>query len=232
MKKTTKAAAKIANVKRLAALVSQGLKAAGNEEAALTALHGEFIKPLQNAQGFIDDAHKAAFKAISKAVKVYVTDWYLSAPRVVLGEAYDVDALRAMYATGTGEAYRMADKAIGMKAWRYVNAHVKRKAKPETGAAGKTLQTAIARSKAAKGKGKAKAAPELSAPQLLDQLLTALRKLSPQSRIVQATEARNQLVNLVNEARSAIDLQPRKPVKAKPRKAAKAATVEAPAAVQ
>ena len=235
MKKTTKPAAKIANIKRLAALVKNGLKAAGNEEAALTALHGEFIKPLQNAQGFIDDTHKAAFKAISKAVKVYVTDWYLSAPRVVLGQPYDVDALRAMYATGTGEAYRMADKAIGMKAWRYVNAHVKRKAKPATGAAGKTLQTAIARSKASKGKGKAKAAkaaPELSAPQLLDQLLTALRKLSPQSRIVQATEARNQLVNLVNEARSAIDLQPRKPVKAKPRKAAKAATVEAPAAVQ
>jgi hypothetical protein len=89
------------------------------------------------------------------------------------------------------------------------------------------------RSKAAKGKGKAKAAkaePELSAPQLLDQLLAALRKLSPQSRIVQATEARNQLVNLVNEARSAIDAIPRKV--AKPRKAAKAATVEAPAAVQ
>jgi hypothetical protein len=232
--KAAKQAAKVENIARLRKLVTQGLKAAGNEEAALAALHAEFIKPLQDAQGYIDDAHRAAFKAVSKAVKVYVTDWYLSAPRIVLGEAYDVDALRAMYATGTGEAYRMADKAIGVKAWRYVNAHITRKAKAETGAAGKTLQTAIARSKAAKGKGKAAKveAPELSAPQLLEQLLVALRKLSPQSRIVQATEARNQLVNLVNEARSAIDGQPRKVAKAKPRKVAKAATVEAPAAVQ
>jgi hypothetical protein len=233
-KTTTKPAAKIANIKRLAALVKTGLKAAGNEEAALAKLHSEFIKPLQNAAGFIDDAHKAAFKAISKAVKVYVTDWYLSAPRVVQGVAYDVDALRAMYATGTGEAYRAADKTIGVKAWRYVNAHVTRKAKPDTGAAGKTAQIAMTRSKAAKGKGKAKAAkpaPELSAPQLLEQLLAALRKLTPQSRIVQATEARNQLAGLVNEARSAIDSIPRKAAKAKPRKA-KAATIEAPAAVQ
>jgi len=229
--KAAKQAAKVENIKRLAALVKQGLKAAGNEEAALAALHGEFIKPLQNEQGYIDDARRAAFKAVSKAVKVYVTDWYLSAPRVVLGEAYDVDALRAMYATGTGEAYRMADKAIGMKAWRYVNAHITRKAKAETGAAGKTLQTAIARSKASKGKGKAaKVAPELSAPQLLEQLVAALRKLSPQSRIVQATEARNQLVGLIDEARSEIDHQPRKPAKViKPRKAV---AVEAPAAVQ
>ena len=231
-KTTTKPAAKIANIKRLAALVKTGLKAAGNEEAALAALHGEFIKPLQNAAGFIDDAHKAAFKAISKAVKVYVTDWYLSAPRVVQGVAYDVDALRAMYATGTGEAYRAADKMIGVKAWRYMNAHVTRKAKPDTGAAGKTAQIAMARSKAAKGKAKAaKPAPELSAPQLLEQLLAALRKLSPQSRIVQATEARNQLVGLINEARSAIDSIPRKAAKAKARKA-KPATIEAPAAVQ
>jgi hypothetical protein len=231
--KAAKQAAKVENIKRLAALVKQGLKAAGNEEAALAALHAEYIKPLQNEQGYIDDAHRAAFKAVSKAVKVYVTDWYLSAPRVVLGEAYDVDALRAMYATGTGEAYRMADKAIGMKAWRYVNAHITRKAKPETGAAGKTLQTAIARSKASKGKGKAaKVAPELSAPQLLEQLVAALRKLSPQSRIVQATEARNQLVGLISEARSAIDGQPRKAAKVKASKPRKVVAVEAPAAVQ
>jgi len=231
--KAAKKAAKVENIARLRKLVTQGLKAAGNEEAALAALHAEFIAPLQNAQGYIDDAHRAAFKAVSKAVKVYVTDWYLSAPRVVLGKPYDVDALRAMYATGTGEAYRMADKAIGMKAWRYVNAHITRKAKAETGAAGKTLQTAIARSKASKGKGKAaKVAPELSAPQLLEQLMAALRKLSPQSRIVQANEARNQLVGLINEARSAIDGQPRKPAKVKASKPRKVVAVEAPAAVQ
>jgi len=233
--KAAKQAAKIEKIALLRKLVQKGLKAAGNEEAALAELHKEFIKPLQNAQGFIDDTHKAAFKAVCKAVKVYVTDWYLSAPRVVQGVAYDVDALRAMYATGTGEAYRAADKTIGVKAWRYTNAHLPRKGKAATGAAGKTLQTAIARSKAAKGKGKAKAAkpaPELSAPQLLEQLLAALRKLSPQSRIVQATEARNQLVGLIDEARSVIDMQPRKPAKVKPRKVAKPATVEAPAAVQ
>jgi hypothetical protein len=228
--KTTKAAT-IQNIKRLAALVSKGLKAAGNEEAALTALHAEFIKPLQDANGFIAEPHKAAFKAISKAVKVIVTDWYLSAPRVVQGVAYDIPALRAMYATGSGDAYRAADKTIGVKAWRYVNTHVKRK--PATGAAGQTAQLAMKRSKAAKGKGKAKAAkpaPELSAPQLLEQLVAALRKLSPQSRIVQATEARNQLVGLIDEARSEIDHQPRKVAKTiKPRKAV---AVEAPAAVQ
>ena len=82
-----------------------------------------------------------------------VVDWYLSSPRVVQGVAYDVPALRAMYATGSGEAYRAADKTIGVKAWRYVNTHVKRK--PATGAAGKTAQLAAQRSKAAKGKGKA-----------------------------------------------------------------------------
>jgi hypothetical protein len=229
MKSKASKAATIQNVKRLTALVKTGLKAGANEEAALTALHAEYIKPLQDAQGFIGEPHKAAFKAISKAVKVIVTDWYLSAPRVVQGVAYDVPALKAMYATGTGEAYRAADKTIGVKAWRYVNTHVKRK--PATGAAGKTAQVAMKRSKAAKGKGKAaKAAPELSAPQLLEQLVAALRKLSPQSRIVQATEARNQLVGLIDEARSEIDHQPRKPAKViKPRKAV---AVEAPAAVQ
>lgn len=229
MKSKANKAATIQNVKRLTALVKTGLKAAGNEEAALTALHAEYIKPLQNAEGFIAEPHKAAFKAVSKAVKVIITDWYLSAPRVVQGVAYDVPALRAMYATGSGEAYRAADKTIGVKSWRYVNTHVKRK--PATGAAGKTAQVAMKRSKAAKGKGKAaKAAPELSAPQLLEQLMTALRKLSPQSRIVQATEARNQLVGLIDEARSEIDHQPRKPAKViKPRKAV---AVEAPAAVQ
>jgi hypothetical protein len=229
MKSKANKAATIQNVKRLTALVKTGLKAAGNEEAALTALHAEYIKPLQNAEGFIAEPHKAAFKAVSKAVKVIITDWYLSAPRVVQGVAYDVPALRAMYATGSGEAYRAADKTIGVKSWRYVNTHVKRK--PATGAAGKTAQVAMKRSKAAKGKGKAaKVAPELSAPQLLEQLVTALRKLSPQSRIVQATEARNQLVGLIDEARSEIDHQPRKPAKViKPRKAV---AVEAPAAVQ
>jgi len=229
MKSKANKAATIQNIKRLAALVSKGLKAAGNEEAALTALHAEFIKPLQDANGFIAEPHKAAFKAISKAVKVYVTDWYLSAPRVVQGVTYDIPSLRAMYATGTGEIYRAADKMIGVKVWRYVNAYVKRK--PATGAAGKTAQLAMKRSKAAKGKGKAaKPAPELSAPQLLEQLMAALRKLSPQSRIVQATEARNQLVGLIDEARSEIDHQPRKIAKTiKPRKAV---AVEAPAAVQ
>ena len=229
MKTKTNKAATIQNVKRLTALVKTGLKAGANEEAALTALHAEYIKPLQNAEGFIGEPHKAAFKAISKAVKVIITDWYLSAPRVVQGVAYDVPALRAMYATGSGEAYRAADKTIGVKSWRYVNTHVKRK--PATGAAGKTAQLAMKRSKAAKGKSKAaKPAPELSAPQLLEQLVAALRKLSPQSRIVQATEARNQLVGLIDEARSEIDHQPRKPAKViKPRKAV---AVEAPAAVQ
>jgi hypothetical protein len=229
MKTKTNKAATIQNVKRLTALVKTGLKAGANEEAALTALHAEYIKPLQDAQGFIGEPHKAAFKAVSKAVKVIVTDWYLSAPRVVQGVAYDVPALRAMYATGSGEAYRAADKTIGVKSWRYVNTHVKRK--PATGAAGKTAQVAMKRSKAAKGKGKAaKPAPELSAPQLLEQLMAALRKLSPQSRIVQATEARNQLVGLIDEARSEIDHQPRKIAKTiKPRKAV---AVEAPAAVQ
>ena len=229
MKSKANKAATIQNVKRLTALVTQGLKAGANEEAALTALHAEYIKPLQDAEGFIGEPHKAAFKAVSKAVKVIITDWYLSAPRVVQGVAYDIPALRAMYATGSGEAYRAADKTIGVKAWRYVNAHVKRK--PATGAAGKTAQLAMKRSKAAKGKGKAaKAAPELSAPQLLEQLVAALRKLSPQSRIVQATEARNQLVGLIDEARSEIDHQPRKIAKTiKPRKAV---AVEAPAAVQ
>jgi low affinity Fe/Cu permease len=73
-------------------------------------------------------------------------------------------------------------------------------------------------------------APQVSAPQLLEQLVAALRKLSPQSRIVQATEARNQLVGLIDEARSEIDHQPRKIAKTiKPRKAV---AVEAPAAVQ
>jgi hypothetical protein len=229
MKTKTNKAATIQNVKRLTALVKTGLKAGANEEAALTALHAEYIKPLQNAEGFIGEPHKAAFKAISKAVKVIITDWYLSAPRVVQGVAYDVPALRAMYATGSGEAYRAADKTIGVKSWRYVNTHVKRK--PATGAAGKTAQLAMKRSKAAKGKSKAaKPAPELSAPQLLEQLVAALRKLSPQSRIVQATEARNQLVGLIDEARSEIDHQPRKIAKTiKPRKAV---AVEAPAAVQ
>jgi hypothetical protein len=229
MKSKASKAATIQNVKRLTALVKTGLKAGANEEAALTALHAEYIKPLQNAEGFIGEPHKAAFKAISKAVKVIITDWYLSAPRVVQGVAYDVPALRAMYATGSGEAYRAADKTIGVKSWRYVNTHVKRK--PATGAAGKTAQLAMKRSKAAKGKSKAaKPAPELSAPQLLEQLVAALRKLSPQSRIVQATEARNQLVGLIDEARSEIDHQPRKPAKViKPRKAV---AVEAPAAVQ
>jgi hypothetical protein len=221
--KTTKAE------RALVSLVQKGLKAGANEEAALLELHTRYIKPLQNAEGFIAEPHKAAFKAISKAVKTVVVDWYLSSPRVVQGVAYDVPALRAMYATGSGEAYRAADKTIGVKAWRYVNTHVKRK--PATGAAGKTAQLAAKRSKAAKGKGKAaKPAPELSAPQLLEQLVAALRKLSPQSRIVQATEARNQLVGLIDEARSEIDHQPRKPAKViKPRKAV---AVEAPAAVQ
>jgi hypothetical protein len=221
--KTTKAE------RALVSLVQKGLKAGANEEAALLELHTRYIKPLQNAEGFIAEPHKAAFKAISKAVKTVVVDWYLSSPRVVQGVAYDVPALRAMYATGSGEAYRAADKTIGVKAWRYVNTHVKRK--PATGAAGKTAQLAAKRSKAAKGKGKAaKPAPELSAPQLLEQLVAALRKLSPQSRIVQATEARNQLVGLIDEARSEIDHQPRKIAKTiKPRKAV---AVEAPAAVQ
>ena len=229
--KAAKKAAKVENIARLRKLVTQGLKAAGREEETLTALHAEFIKPLQDEQGFIGEAHKAAFKAISKAVKVYVTDWYLSAPRVVQGVTYDVPALKAMYATGTGKAYRAADKTIGVKAWRYVNAHVKRK--PATGAAGQTAQLAMKRSKAAKGKGKAKAAkveaPELSAPQLVEQLLAALRKLKPQSQIAQANQAREQLAWLIAEARRAFDAQPRKAAKAKP---GKAATVEAPAAVQ
>jgi hypothetical protein len=221
--KTTKAE------RALVSLVQKGLKAGANEEAALLELHTRYIKPLQNAEGFIAEPHKAAFKAISKAVKTVIVDWYLSSPRVVQGVAYDVPALKAMYATGSGEAYRAADKTIGVKAWRYVNTHVKRK--PATGAAGKTAQLAAKRSKAAKGKGKAaKPAPELSAPQLLEQLMAALRKLSPQSRIVQATEARNQLVGLIDEARSEIDHQPRKIAKTiKPRKAV---AVEAPAAVQ
>jgi hypothetical protein len=215
MKSKASKAATIQNVKRLTALVKTGLKAGANEEAALLELHTRYIKPLQNAEGFIAEPHKAAFKAISKAVKTVVVDWYLSSPRVVQGVAC--------------EAYRAADKTIGVKAWRYVNTHVKRK--PATGAAGKTAQLAAKRSKAAKGKGKAaKPAPELSAPQLLEQLVAALRKLSPQSRIVQATEARNQLVGLIDEARSEIDHQPRKIAKTiKPRKAV---AVEAPAAVQ
>ena len=229
--KAAKKAAKVENIARLRKLVTQGLKAAGNEEVALAALHAEFIAPLQNEQGYIDDAHRAAFKAVSKAVKVYVTDWYLSAPRVVLGKAYDVDALRAMYATGTGEAYRMADKAIGMKSWRYVNAHITRKAKAETGAAGKTLQTAIARSKASKGKGKAApVAPELSIPQLVEQLQLALLKVKPQSRIVQANTVLNLMRTVISEARNAMDNAPRKADKA--RKVAKAATAPAPVAVQ
>lgn len=221
--KTTKAE------RALVSLVQKGLKAGANEEAALLELHTRYIKPLQNAEGFIAEPHKAAFKALSKAVKTVIVDWYLSSPRVVQGVAYDIPALRAMYATGSGEAYRAADKTIGVKAWRYVNTHVKRK--PATGAAGQTAQVAMKRSKAAKGKGKAaKPAPELSAPQLLEQLVAALRKLSPQSRIVQATEARNQLVGLIDEARSEIDHQPRKIAKViKPRKAV---AVEAPAAVQ
>lgn len=221
--KTTKAE------RALVSLVQKGLKAGANEEAALLELHTRYIKPLQNAEGFIAEPHKAAFKAISKAVKMVIVDWYLSSPRVVQGVAYDIPSLRAMYATGSGDAYRAADKTIGVKAWRYVNTHVKRK--PATGAAGKTAQVAMKRSKAAKGKGKAaKPAPELSAPQLLEQLMAALRKLSPQSRIVQATEARNQLVGLIDEARSEIDHQPRKIAKTiKPRKAV---AVEAPAAVQ
>ena len=221
--KTTKAE------RALVSLVQKGLKAGANEEAALLELHTRYIKPLQNAEGFIAEPHKAAFKAISKAVKTVIVDWYLSSPRVVQGVAYDIPSLRAMYATGTGEIYRAADKMIGVKVWRYVNAYVKRK--PATGAAGQTAQVAMKRSKAAKGKGKAaKPAPELSAPQLLEQLVAALRKLSPQSRIVQATEARNQLVGLIDEARSEIDHQPRKIAKTiKPRKAV---AVEAPAAVQ
>lgn len=229
--------------------LNKTLKAALKGEAKLdvskTAFWKAYIAPLQNAQGVIDWKAGQA-KAVSGMVYATVSAWFVGETRHLDGVDYDTAALKvAISKTGTAHPARDAAlSGIRVKAWRWTEGLHKAesaKARKASGATGSKApsgkvslgqkRSAAAKSKAAKGKaGKAApVAPELSIPQLAEQLQLALLKVAPQARIVQATEVLNRMRTVISEARN--ELEPKaKPAKsgkaAKARKAAKATPID------
>lgn len=230
--------------------LNKTLKAALKGEAKLdiskTAFWKTYIAPLQNAQGVIDWKAGQA-KAVRADIFATVSAWFISETRHLDGVDYDPAALKvAISKTGTAHPARDAAlSGIRVKAWRWTEGLHKAESAKVAKASGATdskapsgkvslgqKRSAAAKGKAAKGKaGKAApVAPELSIPQLVEQLQLALLKVKPQSRITHANEVLNRMRTVISEARNAMDNAPRKADKA--RKVAKAATAPAPVAVQ
>ena len=236
--KTTKA---VTLPKGFRDLVTKGLNGAAAEEGSIRAIYERFIQPLTGPDNRVTDAGQGMYRALLKATRVWSTDWMLKHPRTVDGVTYQPDTLRAIWSKGDAATGTEADvvKAIkagaNTKAWRFCATHL---AKAEKGTAG-AVAVGQARSKARKGKTKGSAAPvtkaadaatvAASVPALTDALMTALRNLKPQSRIVAATAVLNLMQTAIREARTEVDKMPRKAAKAA--KAAKADTVAAPAPV-
>lgn len=226
------------------------MKAGLKGEAKLADITAEILakdlKPLTNSKGVID-TKGPGFKALQARAYKVAAAWYVGESRVIDGAVYETAALKAAIdkKNTAHKARKGALSAIRVKVFRWtsdlVKAHERSEAAKVAAANGAgratsgAVSTALKRSKAAKGNGKAApakaakvAAPTV--PQLIEALSAAIAAMKPQARIVTATQLVATAQGWVNTARSEIDGKPRKA--AAPAKAAKAATQAAPAAVQ
>lgn len=223
-----------ATTKAVSQIVAKICKAGDEAAAATQRLYDEHIAKLKRADGTID-TKSGAFQVLQAAVRAAVDRWYISAPRVIDGVVHEPAALASALKSKSGALWDGANSACRVKTWRMMSAHLPKREAAPAGNTAQVAKVALARSKAAKGKGKAAPAKPVEAaltvPQLLDKLQAALAALKPNSRIVHATEIRNRAEYWVREARTAMDGVARTDKAAKPTKRGKAAKPVAPAPV-
>lgn len=213
------------------------LKKEDGSDVARAAFYTTHIAPLMGPKGIDWKAGQA--KTVHGMIYATVSKWYAGESRIVDGVVYSkAEVSKAIDKKGIGHAARDGALAgIRMKVRRWTESIVREyapKAAPSGESKAPSGKVAVAMKRSAARKGKAtkatpQAAPEFSIPQLAEQLQLALLKVSPQSRIVQATNILNMMRTVISEARNALDTAPRKPGKS--RKADKVAA-PAPAAVQ